>query len=235
MDFQEPSRDWLQQFISAAVGRNLCTRIGCTTCGAHEFRAGLMARLGVPLSELVAVPLPPLGVDRAERLLDLMSELKPPEHDMGFYSEPMRLMIFDCWIALGGDKALPAMQERLGQSWAGPVLRAMIVHEEERRRVWQAHEARLVKDHERRLRRDRERQLAQERRILQKKGRDKRFWANAHNDLEKNGYNPMPAAPPPSAYQQQTSHSPPSPPPRLGLSVSSRTALQASATAAASK
>jgi hypothetical protein len=157
-----------------------------------------------------------LGADHAERLLDLMSELKPPEHDMGFYSEPMRLMIFDCWIALGGDRALPAMQDRLGQSWAGHALRAMIVHEEERRRAWQAHEARSdpVKDHERRLRRDRERQLAQERRILQKMGRDKRFWANAHNDLEKNGYNPTPAAPPPSAYQQQTSHSPPSPPPQ---------------------
>jgi hypothetical protein len=48
-------------------------------------------------------PLPPLGADHAERLLDLMSALKPPEHDMRFYSEPMRLMIFDCWIALGGD------------------------------------------------------------------------------------------------------------------------------------
>jgi hypothetical protein len=132
---------------------------------------------------------------------------------MILYSEPMRLMFFDCWIALGGDRALPAMQDRLGQSWAGHVLRAMIVHEEERRRVWQAHEARSVKDHERRLQRDRERQLAQERRILQKKERDKLFWANAHNDLEKIGYNPTPAyrrtAPPPSAYQQQTPRSPP--------------------------
>ena len=69
-----------------------------------EFRSGLMARLGVPISELVTGRQPPLGADRAERLLDLMSELKPPEHDMSFYSEPMRLMIYDCWIALGGDE-----------------------------------------------------------------------------------------------------------------------------------
>ena len=190
MDPQEPSRDWLQQFISAAVRRNLCTRIFCTTCGAHEFRSGLMARLGVRPSELVAVPLPRLGANRAERLLDLMSELKPPEHDMfsrTLDSESMRLMIYECWSALGGDRALPAMLDRLGQSWAGHVLRAMIVHEEERRRVWRAHEARSdpVKVHERRLQRKQEQQLAQEKRLLRKKERDKLFWANARNDLGK--------------------------------------------------
>ena len=78
------------------------------------------------------------------------------------------------------------MQERLGQSWAGHVLRAMIAHEEARRPM-AAHEARSVKDHERRLQRKQEQQLAQERRILLKKERDKRFWANARNDVEKNG------------------------------------------------
>jgi len=99
----------------------------------------------------------------------------------------MRLMIYECWSALGGDRALPAMQDRLGQSWAGHVLRAMIAHEEERRRAWQAHEARSdpVKVHERRLQRKQEQQLAQERRLLRKKERDKLWWANARNDLGK--------------------------------------------------
>jgi hypothetical protein len=133
----------------------------------HEFRSGLMAQLGVSLSELTEVPLPQLDVDRAERLLHLMSELKPSERDMSLYFEPMRLMIYDCWIALGGDRALSAMQDRLGKSWAGQVLRAMIEHEEERRRAWQAHEARSdpVKVHERRLQRKQERQPAQESRL----------------------------------------------------------------------
>ena len=119
MDSQEPSRDWLQQFISAAVRRNLCTRIGCTTCGAGKFRSELMARFGVPRSEPTTVPLPPLGADRAERLLDLMSELKPPERTMSsrtLDSEPMQVMIYECWSALGGDRALPGSRRpiRLG-------------------------------------------------------------------------------------------------------------------------
>ena len=84
MDSQEPTGDWLQRFIVDARRRNLCTEIFCTTCGAWEFRSGLRARLGVPVSGLMPAPLPPLGADHAERLLDRMSELKPPEHTMGF-------------------------------------------------------------------------------------------------------------------------------------------------------
>jgi len=195
MDSQEPSREWLQQFISAALRRNLCTRIGCTTCGAREFRSGLMARLGIPISEVMTDPLPPLGADHAQRLLNLMSELKPPEHAMNLYSEPMQLMIYDCRCALGGDRALPAMQDRLGQSWAGHVLRAMIAdeealmrarqaREEARVRGWEAHAATRTDPAvgERRLQRKRERRLAQERHLLRKKERDKLLWVHEFND-----------------------------------------------------
>ena len=229
MDSQEPSRDWLQRFISAALRRNLCTRIGCTTCGAGEFRSGLMARLGVSISEEIGVPVPPLGADRAERLLDLMSELKPPEHDMSLYFEPMQLMISECRCALGRE-ALPAMQDRLGQSWAGGVLRSMIAdvqalvrarqaREEARMRGWEAHAATRTDPavSERRLLRERERRLAQERRLLRKKERDKLLWVHDLNELGKEGDTPTPAyqrtAPPPSAYQQRAPHSPPPPPP----------------------
>jgi hypothetical protein len=106
-----------------------------------------------------------------------MSELRRPERAMISYSEPMRLMIYLCWSALGGDSALPAMQDRLGQSWAGHVLQGMIAHEAARRRAWEARKERSdpVKADERRLQRHRERQLAHERRMSQKKERDKLF------------------------------------------------------------
>jgi len=190
-----------------------------------------MARLGVPISEVMTDPVPPLGADHAERLLDLMSELKLPEHAMTSYSEPMQLMIYDCRCALGGDRALPAMQDRLGQSWAGHVLQAMIADEEARMRARQAREeARMcawephaatradsVSVSERRLQRKRERQLAQERHLLRKKERDKLLWVHEFNDLETNGYTPTPAyqrtALPPSA-SQQTPRFPPPPKPQ---------------------
>ena len=73
----------------------------------------------------------------------------------------MRLMIYDCWIDLGGDRALPFMQDRLGQSWAGRVLGRMIAHEEARRRARQQHEEASsddpVKAQEKRVQRKHER------------------------------------------------------------------------------
>ena len=70
----EPSSEnWLQKYVSDAVSRPLCTKIGCTTCGASEFRLGLYVRIaGSDTPRLSAAA-------RAEILLGLMSELKPPE------------------------------------------------------------------------------------------------------------------------------------------------------------
>jgi hypothetical protein len=158
-------QDWLQQYVSDAVSRLLCTKIGCTTSGAYKFRWGLMARISGSKQS------------RAEMSLDLMRELKPEEHARFAWEKAMRLMIFDRWSDLGGEGALRLMQDRLGESWAGHVLGKMIAYEEARRDTRQEHEARSdpVKAQERRMQRKQERQLRHERRLLQKKERDK-LW-----------------------------------------------------------
>jgi hypothetical protein len=182
MTSRASTEDWLQQFMSEAVSRPLCTRIGCTTCGAYEFRSELRARIA---GSARSSGMPSIA-NRVELLLDLMSELKPPEHDSFAWEGAMRLMIYDCWIDLGGDRALPFMQDRLGQSWAGQVLGRMIAHEEARRRARQQHEACSndpVKAQEKRVQRKHERQLRHERRLLQKKERDKLWWANAASSI----------------------------------------------------
>jgi hypothetical protein len=133
----EPSSEnWLQEYVSEAVSRPLCTMIGCTTCGAYEFRSGLYVRIaGSDTPRLSAAA-------RAEILLGLMSELKPPEPAsfpwelaadgaeqlllklMGELRRPervlfkrwekaVRLMIYGCWSDLGGNRALPLLQNRL--------------------------------------------------------------------------------------------------------------------------
>jgi hypothetical protein len=164
----EPSsKNWLQQYVSDAVSRPLCTKIGCTTCGAYKFRWGLMARISGSKQS------------RAELLLELMRELKPEEHARFAWEKAMRLMIFDRWSDLGGDGALRLMQDRLGESWAGHVLGKMIACEEARRRARQEHKACSVMAQEQRVQRKQERQLRHERRLLQKKERDKLWWANA--------------------------------------------------------
>jgi len=169
---QKGTENWLQRYVSDAVSRRLCTMIGCTTCGAHKFRSGLVVR--VAGSDTWH-----FNADGAKVLLDLMSELKPPEHASLAWERAIRLMVHDCWSDLGGDSALPLMQHRLGQSWAGHVLRKMIAHEEQRRRARQEHEARSIMAQEERMQRKQERRLRHESRLLQKKQRDKVWWINS--------------------------------------------------------
>jgi hypothetical protein len=174
----QASENWLQQYVSDAVSRRLCTGIGCTTCGAHEFRSGLSARIAASAPSVGVIQLPS-RIEPAQLLLDLMSELKPPKCASSAWDEAARRLIFDCWAYLGGDRALPHMQDRLGPSWAGHVLGRMIANEEACRRTRQEHEARSLKAQEERMQRKEERQLRHDRRLLQKKERDKLWWANA--------------------------------------------------------
>jgi hypothetical protein len=178
MTSQASTENWLQQYVSDAVSHRLCTRIGCTTCGAHEFRSGLSARIAGSARSVGVIQLPSRA-EGVEHLLDLLSGLRPPKFASFEWDEALRLLIYDCWGRLGGDSALPHMQDPLGQSWAGHVLERMIAHESASRRASQEHEARSVKAQEERMRRKRERQLRHERRLLQKRERDQLWWANA--------------------------------------------------------
>jgi hypothetical protein len=200
-DPEASSGNWLQKYVSDLIARRHCFENGCTTCGgAFTFRSGLIARI----AEIVGTAGSNqwgLNADGAKLLVDLMSELKPPEHPSWEWDKEMQLkwekatqlMIHGGWGVLGK----PIVQDRLGQSWAGLVAEKMIAdeearqaqeeagqermigQEEARRRRTQEHEARLLKAQEQRIQRKEERQLRHERRLLQKKERDKLWWANA--------------------------------------------------------
>ncbi len=54
--------DWLQSYLVSSVSRNLCTTIHCTTCGAMDFRRGvLQAAVG-------SSHVDPRRIDRADAL-----------------------------------------------------------------------------------------------------------------------------------------------------------------------
>jgi hypothetical protein len=133
-DSQASSGNWLQKYVSATVTRH-CFEPGCTTCGgAFAFQLGLIGRI----AEIVGT----VGSDQwglnavgAKLLVDLMSELKPPEHPpwrwekvSWKWEKAMQLMIYCCWRVLGK----PIVQDRLGQSWAALVHARMIADEEAR-------------------------------------------------------------------------------------------------------
>src|SRR5664280_909109 len=66
---------WLDQYLNEAVGKKLCTKIHCTTCGAMEFRKGVLSALanatGKPVREhfdregniQIAAALSKVGID----------------------------------------------------------------------------------------------------------------------------------------------------------------------------
>jgi hypothetical protein len=124
-DHQASSGNWLQKYVSDLITRRHCFETGCTTCGgALTFRLGLTSRI----AEIVGTAGSDkwgLNADGAKLLVDLMSELKPPEDpswewDKAMqqkWEKAMQLMIRGCWGALGK----PIVQDRLGQSWAGLV------------------------------------------------------------------------------------------------------------------
>jgi hypothetical protein len=123
-DSQASSGNWLQQYLSDAVTR-CCFESSCTTCGGiPHFRLGLTARI----AEIVGTTGRIGQVDGAELLVELMRELKPPEHPSWKWEKATQLMISDCWSVLGK----PIVQDRLGQSWAGLVAERMIADEEAR-------------------------------------------------------------------------------------------------------
>lgn len=44
---REVQGSWLQAYLADAVARKVCVTIHCTTCGAQEFRRGLLQQLAV--------------------------------------------------------------------------------------------------------------------------------------------------------------------------------------------
>ena len=160
---------WLEQYLDQAIERRLCTMIGCTTCGAQDFRAGLNAGLARPGDDLRR-----LNADRSLPLLESASKLVAPQARHSERVEAIRLVLFDCWVALGGDNALPQMKERLGRGWAGQVLNEMIAHHEVRTRVRREHEVRSdpAAARQRRQQLKGERQQRHQERLEKKRQRD---------------------------------------------------------------
>jgi hypothetical protein len=122
--------NWLQKYVSDQIDRRQCFENGCTTCGgAFAFRLGLTARIA-EIVETAGSDQGGLNADGVNLLVDLLSELKPPEPsslEKERWEKAMQLMIRGCCGVLGK----PIVQDRLGESWAALVLARMIADEEE--------------------------------------------------------------------------------------------------------
>jgi hypothetical protein len=172
--------NWLQFYLSQSVRRNVCTKVMCTTCGAREFRVGLLAATA---REMKCDALTRLDLESAIVIGRALAGVMPDEIDLPYihfeFEPAVRLVLTDIWAALGDAKADQVIEPALTGSWAGDLLVRMKQHhvalteadrlrreeqdparveaqrEENRRLKQQRHADRLARKHERdRNRRD---------------------------------------------------------------------------------
>ena len=126
-------RRWLDRYIDEVVVKRICTTTYCTTCGAREFRQGLLDSLAAESQPARTRRVRCFTVEEARLLLDGLKWVTVPSQDAGFNSSrdrtsAIRFVLKSVWDALGGENGEPEMQRALAESWAGAELDQMIAH-----------------------------------------------------------------------------------------------------------
>jgi hypothetical protein len=170
------NENWLGLYLHDAVRRRVCTRIHCTTCGARDFRLGVLRALAAAYGD---APASRIDAVSAARVTQALADVEPGDTDLIGLLEATRCLVYDVCGALG-EREVDGL---LGQSWAGEVLHRMQAHERsvrDARRVreeYEGPEATL-------RRRDEKKRLAQDRhqqRLRLKQERDRR-WRDTHRN-----------------------------------------------------
>lgn len=112
------AKGWLGEYLAAATAKDLCTRPYCTTCGALEFRLGLLENLRGQQPKTYA-----LDKNLGNELLEELASLeRNDQHPAG-----VMLILFDLWSRIPMSEA--DMAARLSGTWAGEILESMKRHE----------------------------------------------------------------------------------------------------------
>lgn len=114
-----PSSDWLSSVINDAIVRGLCMRIGCSTCGAGEFRKVVSEAIHKVTGTSPPVSPATFSVTLAQGL----SLLTPGEGIATKFSEPTRFLLYELWRL----ESLNEVEPILVGSWAWKVLSQMRV------------------------------------------------------------------------------------------------------------
>jgi hypothetical protein len=165
--------NWLHEYLGASVRRNLCTRIYCTTCGATEFRHGLLQAVAMATNQ---PPSHTYNQGAAVSLAQALADMRPSDADAIQLENAGRYVIFDICRMIGECEA----ERILGQNWGGNVLRRM---QEHNRNVLAARSAKAEHEDPARVqeRREEKRRVAKERheqRLALKEHRD-RAWRDS--------------------------------------------------------
>ena len=116
--------NWLQYHLVRVVRAGLCAKIHCTTCGAVEFRRGLLDSLATAMGKNT---LRHLDRECAHEMLCALTKVRPESGEQhALFEEPVRCILFDLWSS--GAVAESGMELQLLGSWSGEVLARMNAH-----------------------------------------------------------------------------------------------------------
>jgi len=135
--------NWIGNYLTESVSKKLCTSIGCTTCGALEFRKGVLTAFGS-----VSGRSPPQHLDR-ETCLEITKSLATfePRHLPTLTSEykeiseiecAVRCLLFDLWRVWPNIHY--EIEELLSRTWVGNILDKMKKHHADRKEKQRIHE-----------------------------------------------------------------------------------------------
>ena len=172
-------RDWLQRYLFESVRKNLCTRIRCTTCGAGEFRNGLLYAAARAIGQERFE-----GLDETSALVIVraLGRVHPVPHLERQTEEAIRLVLFNIWTVLGEAAMARKFEPLLAGSWAGGILERMKAQykaESERRKAIAEFQDPVCVQQRQEEKRARKEQKHKERLAL-KKERD-RIWREKQN------------------------------------------------------
>jgi len=86
--------DWLAPVIEDAIRRRLCTRIGCSTCGATDFLTNVQKAIQDELGASGQVA----QVNMPLVLAQGLAQLKPSAEKEACFEGPAQFLLYDLWL-----------------------------------------------------------------------------------------------------------------------------------------
>jgi hypothetical protein len=112
---------WLQAYIEASVAADLCVSISCTTCGAVDFRKGLLHELAQSSGDTISSRMDAM---QASAIAKALAGLVNPR-EAHRYEKPIRLILFDICNKVGEAE----VAQILKGTWSGGILQDMQAHQ----------------------------------------------------------------------------------------------------------
>jgi hypothetical protein len=118
--------NWLEAYLLDCIQRNVCTKVGCTTCGAREFRTGLLAETAKQMHSLHLSRLTPASAAFiGQALAGVAPRDGVPDERL---ESAVRLILTDVWATLGESNAERTIAPLLSGSSCGDLLLRMQRH-----------------------------------------------------------------------------------------------------------